>query len=79
MAATQTAKKTTKKTAPPVKAAPKKELKKPEPSKKTGEFAQFCKDNELNPKVARAKLRRAGLKSGGAWQLTPEVKKTLLS
>lgn len=75
--ATQARKSVKKSTPAAVKAAPKKETKKPNEGK--GEFAEYCAAQDINPKVARAKLRRAGLKSGGSWKVTAEVKKVLAS
>jgi hypothetical protein len=47
-----------------------------QPANAKGDFTSFLKQRNLNPKVARAKLRRAGLK--GPYVLNPEIKKILV-
>lgn len=61
------------------------ETKSPAPVKKgrktveTMTVAEYCTQNGLNPKVARAKLRKSGLKKEGPWTLTAEVKSILMA
>lgn len=46
---------------------------------RTSEFADWCRTQGINPKIARAKLRRAGVQKSkdGGYALTPKVKELL--
>lgn len=45
--------------------------------KETMTLTEWCHQQGINPKVARAKLRQSGLKRDGQWCLTSEVKMIL--